>query len=241
MSQVYDRDWYAKKIADPDTQEPRSFTGGPLAAVDFTLDALYYGVAHENERRHKEHELRAVFALLDNLHGGDSFAGGQKPLDQTAWIEHLAFLWEAENIPAHLDPATSVNFRLDILKALATLPKSYRRAFIHRMDGYSLVEIASLMGYEREPKATEGWKSFVDSDGNRWWTQLESYPNEESAERVIRNCSKELREKTALDVPGKKKRQPRADAIPTHVIPDVEAEIQQIRSWRRREIARRAA
>ena len=239
MTKVYDRDWYASDIADPDTGEPVRFTGGSLHPVDFELDALWYGVAYENQRRTKHHEV-LMACLLMRLLMGDEYAAGHRLdlLDTTAWLKAFDVLWEPYNIPTWLDPQDMVNFRLDVLRAMATLPKSYRRVLTHAMDGYNLEEIADLMGW-----TTERW-GYDHAVGS---AMLE-VPNTESAERVVRKASSQVRASCSLFIrKTPKPPEPTPDTkflqagdYTTDVITRIEEEIQQTRAWRQRELRRRA-
>lgn len=240
---VYDADWYRKKVADPETGEPVRFTGGPLASVDFELDAKFYGVEHENRRLQRDYEVRAACNLIRVLAGtAEPERPGYKPLDTTAWLDDFSILWEPENIPSHLDPANAVNFRLDVLKALAHLPASRRRALIHRMDGFSLDEIADLLGFTRTVEAWTG-QMVLEDRGDCYEIVPEmveiELANPESAERLVRIASSEVRSRSAMDVPGPKGREPRPNPIPTDVIRDMERDVESTRAWRQRELRRR--
>ena len=244
---TYDVGWYEKNVADPVTGAQKRFTGGELRAIDFELDAYWYGVQFENARRRMRHTLFAVFTLI-KLMSGDEFATGPglELLDTTAWLQHFDALWDSHNIPDYLDPSDAVNFRLDVLRAMATLPKSYRRALTHAMDGYDLEEIADFMGwttkFEIVHPLTGQAHPFVDPG-----TVLE-VPNEESSERVIRKASSQVRSRCSLGVRSKPRppdpapeRLWKGGDYTTNVIALVEEEIEQTRAWRRRELRRRAS
>jgi hypothetical protein len=74
----------------------------------------------------------------------------------TAWIGAFDAVCEPSSLPSYLDPANAVNFRLDVLRAMASIPKSYRRALVHAMDGYDWWEIALLMGWARPAYREDG-------------------------------------------------------------------------------------
>lgn len=231
MGKWIDRDYYSKHVADPDTGERRTFTGGDLAAIDTTLDALWNGVPYEVERRELDAAVRAVCALLGQMLGQDT-PPVSKPstvvrirernhqtaplvsvgLDSTAWLDAVQIVL-SEDWPSNIDPARGVNFKLDLLRAMRMISRNYRRAIIHAMDGYDYAEIASLMGWE-------------DDEGQ---------PNEETAERTIRRASADIRRSCS---PGYSD-----DPIPPkhkmNVTSEVEQEIEDTRQWRKREERRR--
>lgn len=232
MSRVYDVDWYRENIADPETGERRRFTGGELGSVDFVLDALWYGVAFENARRKMEHELLGVFGLIEALAGREPRPHRLDLLDTTAWLQAFDILWSPTNIPADIDPANAVNFRLDVLRAMAAQPRSYRRALVHAMDGYDLWEIADLMGWTKDYSLS---------------VLPQPMPNEESAERVVRKASSSVRAHCALGIRSEPKppapvpdtKTLQAGDYTTDVITRIEHEIGETRAWRRREERRR--
>lgn len=222
---TFDRDWYRKHIADPDTGERRTFSGGDLAPVDITLDALWNGVPYEVERRELDAAVRAVCALLGQMLGQDTPPVGKPSsvvrirernhqtaplvsvgLDLTAWVDAVQIVL-SEDWPSYIDPARGVNFKLDLLRAMRMISRNYRRAIIHAMDGYDYSEIASLMGWEEE----------------------------ETAERTIRRASADIRRACSPGysyepVPPKHK---------MNVTSEIEKEIEDTRQWRKREERRR--
>lgn len=150
MSRTYDVAWYEQNIADPQTGEPVRFLGGPLAGIDFELDAFYQGVAFENRRRWLDHALRCTLALPLLLSGQEVNVIGHRELDNTAFIPRLLSVWEPHQLPSHMDPGRALAFKLDILRALACIYPSEREVFVHFMDGYQLDEIADLMRWKQE-------------------------------------------------------------------------------------------
>ena len=139
------------------------FTGGPLAGVSFDLDALFYGSAHENTRRFDDWSKRNAAHITRQVE-----EGSEEPVELPrptalctwAWIAELGVLEAPESTA---DPFRAINFRLDVMRALSTLPKSRLAAFVHLMDGYGvgergrieLDEIARLMA----PVDSKPWHS----------------------------------------------------------------------------------
>jgi hypothetical protein len=203
--------WWRRRIVAADGT-PRRFTGGPLSRVSFELDALYYGVPQHNEVQAGLRFVEALDGILAGLTGRqpERIVPAALDLDTTAWIGYLGAVMEPESLPANQDPSTAVNFKLDVLRALADLPSSQFAAFVHLMDGFEPHELARLL-----PR----------KEGRGPWS-------EESVERAVRRASSRIRSLCAVDAPGKRKRQPRPVAKGIEVIHQVEAEVDQIRSRR---------
>lgn len=207
-----DYSWYTRHVGDLATGEIIPFQGGELAYVDWELDALFHGVAAVNRRRALAHWMRCALAVPQWLGGLDVEVPGYLELNTTAWIPLFGALDDPYAIGAG-DPGTAVNFRLDVLRALASIPRSRRRAFFHRMDGLSYEDIARIMG----------WKT-TDAEGRE-------QPAEEAAEYAVRAASGAVRKLTSLDIPGKK-RTPKAAEHPTSVVNRVERELASARRYR---------
>lgn len=138
------------------------FTGGPLASIAFELDALYYGTAHENRRRLKEWRERDAAFVTEQVTNGvpeEELEHLPRPklLDTSIWIEYLSLIDDPYSLPSNADPSKAVNFRLDVLRSLSTLPPSRIKAFTHYMDGFDIDEIAPLMGKNEELGG--GWET----------------------------------------------------------------------------------
>jgi hypothetical protein len=134
---------------------PDRFTGGPLAGVAFELDALYFGAAWENTRRFKDwSERNAAHVSRQTSEGVEEPADLPRPAALCTW-EWIAELRQLDVPESTSNPFAAINFRLDVLRALSTLPKSHLAAFVALMDGYGvegmridLDEIARVMAPE---------------------------------------------------------------------------------------------
>lgn len=133
------------------------FEGGPLANCSFELDALYHGTAHENARAMRAWIKRNAQHRCEMLARGEQPEDLPRPrlLDTTEWVTLLHVILDAASMPGSANPFKAVNFRLDVYRALSTMPKSVRQVFTHFADGFDLEEIALLMG--RNEEMQEGW------------------------------------------------------------------------------------
>jgi hypothetical protein len=133
------------------------FEGGPLANCSFELDALYYGTSHENQRAMRLWQEENAKARVRQLANGEVPVDIPRPklLDTTEWITLMHILLDASSLPGNANPFKAVNFKLDVYRALAKMPKSVREVFTHYMDGFDEEEIALLMG--RNEAEDEGW------------------------------------------------------------------------------------
>jgi hypothetical protein len=219
--------------SSPATGVPRDIASfhagdGPLGRIAVDLDDAFYGEAQRNRRDLLLWSVATLFAGLRQLglmrYGVATPTPAQdelqlarsrpKPRDLTAWIREF-HLVEEDTAPDQGWEFSSA-WRLDVLLALAELPRSQQRLFRHYADG---------LGWD-EAVGRKDLRELGDTFGHPW--------QEDSVRSGLKAISQHVRRRTELDAPARQERRgPRPEATQTSSICQVEREWGRCRRSRR--------
>ena len=158
------------------TKAIRQFTGGPLVRDSFDLDAAYYGAVHANKADEVTWALdfltaynRRAELMLPSVSGEmgpyeiaeleadvDHGLSRNRPKARSTvyWMRYFHELDEPSLERLCRGGWESVvTWRVDVARAVATLPKSRHRVFALYAEGMHRDQIARLLG----PEGGEGW------------------------------------------------------------------------------------